>query len=787
MTLVYLGSAWLLGIYLGSLVTWPTLALVTATVPCSLAAWLLRRRPAVAQVALWLAFVGLGAARMATVRPDPAASTVARHNDGDLVTFRGTIESYPDARGTYTNLKVQATEIRAGGGWRPADGHVLVRTAPFPAFSYGDRVEVRGRPETPPVFPDFSYKDYLARKGIYSLVRYARVSKLGTGAGQPLFALLYGIRSRAQRVIAQILPEPQAALLTGILLGLEAGIPRRLMDDFSATGTTHIIVISGFNITIIAGLLLALGRRTLGQKRATYATTVGIVAYTVLVGADAAVVRAAVMGIVYVWSLHLERQSEALTSLIFSALLMTLLDPWSLWDLGFQLSFLATLSLIRFTPTLQSRFELLLDRLWPGDVPPQAMALLNDALIVTLTAQIMTTPLIVSVFGRLSVVSLLTNFLILPIQPAVMIAGGVATLSGLVALPLGRLLAWFPWLTLTYTIRMVEWTARVPHASLDVGRFPRAWLLPYYCVLLTGPRFWSRLSQRMATFRVSLRKRLQPFWHPNVVLSVLALGALLSWSAALSMPDGRLHLHILDVGEGNAALIVTPGGGQVLVDGGPDPTRLLPRLGRIMPFWDRTIEWVVVTRLAAGHLAGLVPVLERYRVGGVLSAPGAGHGSTYQAWATQIAQRRVSLAHGHEGQQITLGQGAMLEVLAPPKGANDKSLLLRLRWHEACFLLAQGLDEKEEEAVLHRYPDLPCTVLVAGRNGSKHATSAPFLKAVRPGLVVIPVGADNRFGHPATEVLERVERSGARVLRTDQAGDIDLITDGQHYWLRTSQ
>lgn len=784
MTLVYLGSAWLLGVYVGSLVSWPAYGLVVAaSLPLGFAV-AARRRPRIALAALCLALASLGAARLAAVRPTLAANDIATRNDGESLAFRGTVAAYPDARGTYTNLNVHVTEARTGGGWGPATGHVLVRTAPYPAFDYGDRIEVWGKPETPPVFPDFSYKDYLARKGIHSLVRYAQVSKRGSGAGQPLFTLLYGIRSRAQQVIAQILPEPQAALLTGILLGLEAGIPRDLMADFNATGTTHIIVISGFNITIIAGLFLALGRRTLGRKWATYATVAGIAVYTILVGADAAVVRAAFMGVLYVWSLHLGRLAEAVTSLVFASFLMTLLNPWTLWDLGFQLSFLATLSLIRFTPALQTRFEAFLARLWRRPVTPAAMALLNDALIVTLAAQIMTTPLIVAVFGRLSLVSLLTNFLILPIQPAVMISGGVATIGGLIALPLGRLLAWFPWLTLTYTIRLVEWTARVPYASLELGRFSEAWLLPYYVLLLAGPAWSRRLRAATRGPRARLPGWLRPLWRPQFGLGILALGAILSLSVAINQRDGRLHVDVLDVGEGNAVLIVTPSGDQLLVDGGPDPTRLLPRLGRAMPFWDRTVEWIVVTRLTGSHLAGLVPVLERYHAGGVLVPAGTGRGTAYAAWVAQIEERDVPVVRGHDGQEIALGEGVTLEVLSPATASDEAELLLMLRWDQACFLLAQGLDEAREAEVLRRYRSLPCAVLVAGRNGSKHATTNAFLTAVQPALVIIPVGADNRFGHPAAEVLERV---GDRVLRTDRDGNIEITTDGKQYWLRTGQ
>jgi len=775
-TLVWLGAAWLLGVFLGKFIAWPPLFIAAGAAALLCGAAVLRRSRRLAWSLLYLGAVGLGAARLAAARPTLAANDIAVNNDGRSLAFRGVVDSYPDVRGTHTNLVVRVTAERDTSGWEPAAGHVLVRARSYPRFDYGDRVEVWGKPETPPVFPDFSYKDYLARKGIHSLVRYARVRKLGGGGGHLLFAFLYAIRARAQLVIARILPEPQAALLAGILLGLEAGIPRSLMGDFNATGTTHIVVISGFNITIIAGLLLAMGRRTLGRRWATHATVIGIILYTLLVGADAAVVRAAIMGVLYVVALHLGRQTEALVSLFVAAFVMTLLNPWTLWDMGFQLSFLATLSLVQFTPALQERFEAALSRLWPGSVPPQVMSLLNDALIVTLAAQIMTTPLIVAVFGRLSLVSLLTNFLILPVQPALMISGAVATIGGLLALPLGQLLAWFPWLTLTYTIRVVQWTARIPHASVDVGRFSAGWLLPYYGLLLGIPLIRERWPRQMGSRFAAAGRLLR---SPRVVLSGLALGALFSWSAALNTSDGRLHMHVFDVGEGNAVFIATPSGGQVLVDGGPDPSRLLPRLGDNMPFWDRTIDWVIVTRWSAGHLAGLVPVLQRYSVDEVMLPASEGSGPTYEALRSAVEERHVPVVTARAGEQIDLGKGASLDVLSVLGERDSAVSILRVRWQRACFLLAEALDEAAESDVLRRYERLPCTVLVAGRNGSKHATSARFLQAVKPGLVIISVGAGNRFGHPASEVLRRVDEVGARLLRTDEVGSIEVTTDGQ--------
>jgi competence protein ComEC len=211
--------------------------------------------------------------------------------------------------------------------------------------------------------------------------------------------------------------------------------------------------------------------------------------YTILVGADAAVVRAAIMGGLYVLALHYGRQSHALISLMVAASTMTLFAPRTLWDVGFQLSFAATLGLILLVSPMQEALESWLHQ-WLSDTSvKQTLSVLNDALVVTLAAQITTTPIILYTFGRLSLVSLLTNFLILPAQPGVMVWGGIATLLGLVWLPMGQVVSWVAWLFLTYTVRIVEITVRIPFAAIDIQR-PSLIVIWLYYGLLLGWLAW---------------------------------------------------------------------------------------------------------------------------------------------------------------------------------------------------------------------------------------------------------------------------------------------------------
>ncbi|RLC70039.1 MAG: DNA internalization-related competence protein ComEC/Rec2 [Chloroflexi bacterium] len=788
MTLVYLGIAWMAGIALAAWLTPPPGLLgLAALIP--LAGFLLWRESARARL---LSICGLalllGAGRCLLARPHFDDRSLATYNDQGWVTLTGVVAAEPDVRATYANLRVQAETLSLDDeSQHQVHGLALARAARYPEYRYGDRLEIRGLLETPPEFADFSYKDYLARQGVYSLLRRPQITLLERGQGNPFWAALYAFKRRAQDTIARILPDPQAALLTGILLGVESGIPADLMAAFSATGTTHIIAISGFNISIIAGLFTALSARLFGQRRAMPCAVGGIVLYTLFVGASAAVVRAAIMGALTVIALHYGRQADALISLFAAGILMTALNPYTLWDVGFQLSFAATAGLILYTDPLERRATRLLAALFHEETAQRIVAVINEALIVTLAAQITTLPIILYNFRQLSLVTLLTNFLILPAQPGVMLWGGVATLAGLAWLPAGQVLGWIAWLFLTYTIRAVELTARVPYAAVSLGRMNPLPVWVYYGLLLGG----YVVSRMDAEHRQSLWQRLTNRLPMKALVAGLALAVILIWIAVGNLPDGKLHVFFLDVGQGDAIFIQTPRGRQVVIDGGPDPTALTAVLGRRLPFWDRSLDLVILTHPDADHLTGLVPVLERYRVGRVLEPAYPATSQTYVRWLELIAEKRIPALLARTGVRVELEPGLICEVLHPASDpnpedkANNASAVTRWTWGQVTFLLPGDIEQEVEAALVASGQPLEATVLKAPHHGSDTSSSAPFLRAVNPQLVVISVGADNRFGHPSPEVLDRL--AGRTVLRTDERGTIEVVTDGTRLWVRTER
>jgi competence protein ComEC len=263
MTLIALGLAWLAGIALAGWLEPPLPVLGLLALPALAVLLLWRKEPGPRLAAACALALLVGGARLLVAMPHFGPDDLAYYNDQGRVELIGVVADEPDVRDTYQNLRVRAESLTinpGGAGARPAPtadgravkGMVLVQAPRYPARAYGDRLAVTGELETPPIYEGFSYRDYLARQGIYSIISRPHIELIAAGQGSPFWAALYAFKARAQQTITQILPEPYAALLTGILLGVESGIPRALYERFNATGTSHIIVISGNNFAFIA-------------------------------------------------------------------------------------------------------------------------------------------------------------------------------------------------------------------------------------------------------------------------------------------------------------------------------------------------------------------------------------------------------------------------------------------------------------------------------------------------------------------------------------------------------
>jgi competence protein ComEC len=592
----------------------------------------------------------------------------------------------------------------------------------------------------------------------------------------PVLAAIYALRQRGVETVYRLFPDPEAALMAGILLGVESGIPQDVQQAFKDTGTAHIIAISGFNFAIVAGLFVGFFGWLLGRWRGMLAAFLGIALYATLAGASAGVVRAAIMGGLGVFAAQIGRRQYGLNSLVFVAALMALADPHVLWDVGFQLSFMATLGLILYADPLSRWFTGLASRRLALPTAQRLAGPAGEYFLFTLAAQLTTLALILYYFQHFSLVSLAANPLVLPAQPAVMILGGLAALVGMVFQPLGQLIAYLAWPFIVYTIRLVELFARLPGAAWTLPPLSPWVVLAFYVLLFGLTAFGPRLRGWTAAKWGETGPRLA--W---IGLAGLALATVVVWRAALAAPDGRLRLTMLDVGGGDALLIQTPGGRNLLVNGGASPNLLSDALGRRLPLGAGKLDYLIVGAASEEQLAALPRLVERFPPGQVLwSGPVAGEYSARQL-RQALTDLRVPIVDAQAGQILELGQGARLHVLAvEPRGA-----VLLLEWGDFQALLPVGFDFDSMEALMKDRHLTTMTALLLADGGYAPLNPPEWIERWRPQVALLSVAAGDREGRPDEETLQAVQ--GYTLLRTDRNGWIELSTDGEQMWVEVER
>ncbi len=707
----------------------------------------------------------------------------------------GTVEGNPRIEGGSTRICLAIEELSLGNEQREASGQVMIYTSGLTTYSCGDLLRITGELQSPPSEEESGYGAYLAKKGIGSIMFYPRIELVERSS-------LSALRERLSQSLSAALPEPQCSLGQALLLGIRTHIPESLMESFRLTGTAHLIVISGLHIAILGGITLVISAWLFGRYRPTYIILALAVVwfYVMLAGMHPSSVRAGIMMSLVFTALWLGRPSSILPSLGFAAAIMVGIDPSILWDVSFQLSFTAMVGLAIVTPHLRNIGES------GAKFPTTLVNLTLDSIAVSLGAIIATLPLIVYYFGYTSLVGLPATLLILWMLPGAIITTLLVALLGLFSPFVAWVVGWLGWLLLSYIIMIVEGFATLPFTSVNLGSIEGYWVWCYYGVLAVLLYLISRRKAGVRESRLESQKsRGGSSRHKTKVFSRLPYKAILACLLVLSIgvwtanfvtaPEKQLEVSFIDVGQGDAILIQTPSGQQILIDGGPDPERICLALGEKLPFWDRSIDMIVLTHPEEDHLAGLVEVLRRYEVGQVLEPGTHNESSIYEEWLNLIEEKGITRTIAQAGQQIDLGDGIRIEILHPQEelmegtgsDLNSNSVVLRLVWDKVSFLLTGDIGEEAERELLHQEGELESAVLKVAHHGSSTSTCEQFLRAVSPRVAVISVG-ENRFGHPSSEVIERLtEQVGNELYLTSERGTITLTTDGENLWVETEK
>jgi competence protein ComEC len=563
--LILLSTAWVAGIFLGGEFKLPLLLVLTGFVPL----FFLFSLPPYRKHIL-LASIGLVAFFSAAGYSHASQHSVGQndlrfYNDGGVVEIRGVVARDPDARDQNTRLHLEATEIKLGEAWRAVEGRALLLVPRYPAYRYGDVLTANGEPETPPHLDGFDYRGYLAHQGIYTTMLYPEIEIEARGEGFLPLEWVYSLRNGLARTMTQALPEPQASLAQGIVLGLRGNMPPPARTAFARSGTAHLLAISGLHLGIIVGIMLSIGVWLFGRRHYLYIwLALGVIwLYALLTGLHPPVVRGAIMASLFLSAELLGRQRSAMTALTLAAAVMVGISPYILGDAAFQLSFLAMAGLVFLSPTFRAWGRKAV-RVTLGEAGALSSAanVASDSLSVTLAAVIAVWPVVAHYFGIISLVGPLATFLALPALPGIIIAGVLTGGLGLVWLPAAQVVGWLAWLLLSYLWLVVQGLAASPLSFVEAGSMAPAVIWAYYLGLASAiylgrkrrfslvPRAVARLPSGTGR-SLGFLSRLPSKW----VIPPLLLAAILVSAAAAALPDDRLHVSFLDVGQGSSILM----------------------------------------------------------------------------------------------------------------------------------------------------------------------------------------------------------------------------------------
>ncbi|GAB6158128.1 DNA internalization-related competence protein ComEC/Rec2 [Desulfotomaculum varum] len=713
---------------------------------------------------------------------------------GRQVRLAGTVTDRPDVRPEAVFLKFAASDTPGS----PVKAVLRVKIkGSVKVIRYGDRLELTGfinRPSPPGNPGAFDYQAWLNRQGMAAVLTVPdqeAVKILGSG-GNRLWRLAYGIRDSLEKIIDQTMNKTNASVVKGLLFGTRGEIPQEVQAAFNQTGLVHILSVSGYHVGVVTVALLVLLRllKVPGSFTAVIAIPV-LLFYAVMTGLAPAVCRSTVMAVLLLLARQVGRQSDWPTSLAAAAGIILLVNPLALYDIGFQLSFVATWGLLYLTPQL-NRF---CPRL-PGTV--------CSLLTVPLAAQLATWPLVVLYFNLVAPVSLLANVLTAHLVVLIMLFGGTALFLGVILLPLAGFINVATGLLTNLFLWLVQFCHALPGAAWYIPA-PPLWAVGVYYLALVGVFELLRQPERQAAVKQLMSRLTAPGSNRQRAVW-LALGILLVGIWLMRPVHQGLALHFIDVGQGDSALIITPNKRTVLVDAGGWPEELVSGRGAgnqvVVPYLHRLginqLDVLVITHPHNDHAGGAGAVIEAMPVKLVLVSPYGQQAADkvdagYDLLLQQIRRQAIPVQTAMAGQQLKVDPEVDMRFLGPQAlysgtraDANNNSLVLLINYRGRTALLTGDIETEAQRDLFEGGCLSRVEVLKVPHHGSAYGYAA-FFNLLQPAAAVISVGANNRFGHPAETTLECLKELNCNIYRTDQQGAVMLNTDGTKWTVKTGK
>lgn len=625
----------------------------------------------------------------------------------------------------------------------------------IPSIKYGDSLYIEGefkQPEEARNYKGYNYKQYLKTKKIIGTVELEKVKILKSSNG----SFIHNIQKYIRDTINGTLTDEEGNLLLAILLGDKDKLSEDIQESFKTSNLSHMLAVSGAHVSyIILGLTYVLQNSIIGKKNGKIVCIFFLLVFMAITNFTPSVTRACIMAVLTLFSGIIYRKSDVYTNISVAALITLIFNPYSLLDLGFQLSYGGTIGIIIFIKRIQEKKS-----------NSKVINYIKQMALVSIYANIIIIPIMMYHFNTVSFTFIISNIMASPILGIIVITGFLFIIASITVKPLTRLIAIFIKPILSILIKISQICSKLPFSNILVVTPYMFNVISYYAIIL---------------YCIKSKKNNKC----KIIICLLIVLILINFIIYI-FPQ-KLRIFFIDVGQGDSTLIITPDKKTVLIDGGGSDSFDVGEKVLLPYLLDRRIlkiDYVLISHFDTDHCGGILTIMEKVKVKNIIISEQAEHSENYERFKKLMINKKIRLIEVKKGDKIKIGRYSEFKILFPTSRLlsenplNNNSIVAQFNYNNFKMLFTGDIEKLAEQQILKtEKAEIRADILKVAHHGSKTSSIPEFIKAVRPKIALIGVGKNNTFGHPNQQTIKNLENIKCRIYRTDLQGEIIIKID----------
>lgn len=625
----------------------------------------------------------------------------------------------------------------------------------IPSMKYGDSLYIEGefkQPEEARNYKGYNYKQYLKTKKIIGTVELEKAKILKSSNG----SFIHNIQKYIKDTRNGTLTDEEGNLLLAILLGDKDKLSEDIQESFKTSNLSHMLAVSGAHVSyIILGLTYVLQNSIIGKKNGKIVCIFFLLVFMAITNFTPSVTRACIMAVLTLFSGIIYRKSDVYTNISVAALITLIFNPYSLLDLGFQLSYGGTIGIIIFIKRIQEKKS-----------NSKVINYIKQMALVSIYANIIIIPIMMYHFNTVSFTFIISNIMASPILGIIVITGFLFIIASITVKPLTRLIAIFIKPILSILIKISQICSKLPFSNILVVTPYMFNVISYYAIIL---------------YCIKSKKNNKC----KIIICLLIVLILINFIIYI-FPQ-KLRIFFIDVGQGDSTLIITPDKKTVLIDGGGSDSFDVGEKVLLPYLLDRRIlkiDYVLISHFDTDHCGGILTIMEKVKVKNIIISEQAEHSENYERFKKLMIHKKIRLIEVKKGDKIKIGRYSEFKILFPTSRLlsenplNNNSIVAQFNYNNFKMLFTGDIEKLAEQQILKtEKAEIRADILKVAHHGSKTSSIPEFIKAVRPKIALIGVGKNNTFGHPNQQTIKNLENIKCRIYRTDLQGEIIIKID----------